>query len=643
MSILRPYQTQALAAFRAALSPEVNRVAIEMATGLGKTVTGAQAAVDFLEQPGSPGEIERPRVLVLVPTDEICQQWVTKLELAVSRSGHPWTIGVVKAERNEPDADIVVASVWTLAQSGRREQIKDVGFIVLDEAHHAVTPTSLAILEHYGAFAFRGVPHEGCLYRDETCEEGLCCRITSRDATPVLGLSATLKRSDGQGLGRVWQEMPFSRSLSWAIRKGYLIDLVPYTIKIPGLDAAIDGASTYPTAAVLDAELAEGIAPEAVVQAWAEKARPMCAECLDAMEQVSGDVGHTVVPAYCPNPDCQIMDDAPSTVLFAPLVKSAQAFADAFNAAGVKAEVVHGKMSEAEVAAVMARYKAGVTTVVCNAMKLTEGWDSPRTMCVIVARPTKSVPLFVQMVGRGLRPWLGPDAPPREDQRCILLCVQGTAMELATVADLSDNVGDVREGESFLAMEDRWDLGKDIPDEDTTWSGPVRVERWDPLVQASSKAWKYTEAGAAYLPTAKRGQGYVFIIDVPQPTGTTTWEVWHYGPMTNGGRRLMRVARLATAPDFELALAVAEDEAQERGGDVGALLADKGRPWRKGVPTPEAQAEARRLGLGSELDRILAQRASGKAGKLSDRMDIVTASKRLDPQVAKIKERGSRA
>ena len=593
MSILRPYQTQALAAFRAALSPEVNRVAIEMATGLGKTVTGAQAAVDFLDSFEGAG----CRVLVLVPTDEICQQWVTKLELAVSRSGQPWTIGVVKAERNEPTTDIVVASVWTLAQPGRREQVTDVGFIILDEAHHAVTPTCLTILEHYGAMP--NCSHAG---RDEHgCWD---CRNTGwlEPPVPCLGLSATLARSDGQGLGRVWQEMPFSRSLSWAIRKGYLIDLVPYTIKIPDLD-------TSGSDAALDTALTDSIAPSAVVNAWLEKA-------LDARGPWTGQ---------------------PSTVLFAPLVKSAQAFADAFNAAGVKAEVVHGKMSEAEVAAVMARYEAGVTTVVCNAMKLTEGWDSPRTMCVIVARPTKSVPLFVQMAGRGLRPWLGPDAPPREDQRCILLCVQGTAMEVASVADLSDIVGVVREGESFLAMEDRWDLGKDIPDEDTTWSGPVRVERWDPLVQASSKAWKYTEAGAAYLPIARRGQGYVFIVQ-----DASGWGVWHYGPMTTGGRRLMKVSRLAGAPDFELAMAVAEDEAQERGGDVGALLADKGRPWRKGVPTPEAMQEAMRLGLGAELARIMDSRASGKAGKLSDLMDKVTASRRLDPQVTKIKERGSR-
>jgi superfamily II DNA or RNA helicase len=601
MTLLRPYQLQGLAAFRDALSPDVNRVALEMATGLGKTVLGAQAAVEFLDSFEGAGN----RVLVLVPTDEICQQWVAKLSLAVQRSGQPWTIGVVKAERNEPAADIVVASIATLVQPGRKEQITGVGFVIVDEAHHAVTPSCMTILEHYGVLP--NCDHAG---RDEHgCWD---CRNTGWLAPPVpsLGLSATLRRTDGQGLGRVWQEMPFSRNLSWAIRKGYLIDLVPYTIKIPELDTSTD--------ATLDTSLADGIAPEAVVQAW--------------LEHRNGPGGQ-----YGP---------APSTVLFAPLVKSAQAFADAFNSAGVKAEVVHGKMADAEVAAVMARYEAGVTTVVCNAMKLTEGWDSPRTMCVIWTRklnllPDGSVPpLFIQGVGRGLRPWLSAEAPPREDQRCIVFTLSDGAPNLATVADLSENAGDVREGESFLEMEDRWDLGQDIPeDESQAYRGPVRVERWDPLVQASSKAWKYTAGGVPFLPTAKRTEGYVFLVE-----RAGAWEVWareRREVLATGGP--YRVSKLATAPDIELAMAVAEDEAQERGGDVGALLADKGRPWRKGRPTDAALAEARRELDPKVIERIMSSKAGGKAGKLSDRIDIVKATRVLDRVVGKIKERGSKA
>ena len=574
MTHLRPYQQQALAAFRDALSPEVNRVALEMATGLGKTVTGAQEAVNFLDSLDGAGH----RALVLVHTDEITTQWVEKLEFAVSRGEHPYTIGVVKADRNEPTTDIVVASVWTLAQPGRREQIRNVGFVIVDECHHAVAQTYLDTLRYFGALP----AHQ---YDDLPC-------------TPTLGLSATLARTDGQGLGKVWQDMPFSRSLPWAIRKGYLIDLVPYTIKIPDLDTSSDSA--------LDTSLAGGIAPEAVVNAWLSHA-------LDARGPWTGK---------------------PSTVLFAPLVKSAQAFADAFSAVGVKAEVVHGKMAGAEVDAVMARYEAGVTTVVCNAMKLTEGWDSPRTMCVIVARPTQSVPLFVQMVGRGVRPWLSPEAPPREDQRCILLCVQGGAQQLATVADLSENIGEVRDGVSLLAMEDEWDLGRGIPAEDTAYRGPVRVEAWDAIVQASSKAWAYTDGGVPFLPTAKRGHGYVFCVQGPHG-----WSVWSR-TFRPGGKSYNR--RLAAAPDLELAMAVAEDEAQELGGDIGALLADKSRAWRKGMPSEKLKSHVSRLGLQQEAQKIMSSKAGGKAGKLSDLVSRVEATRVLDRVAVKIKERGSR-
>jgi superfamily II DNA or RNA helicase len=570
---------------------------------------------------------------VLVHTDEITTQWVEKLEFAAGLSEFPWTVGVVKAERNEPSADIVVASVQTLANPGRREQIRGVGFVIVDECHHAVAPTYLDTLEHFGA-----TPCQECREATEQvsqdvghdvlpnyCPNDWCATMRK---VPALGLSATLARTDGQGLGQVWQDMPFSRSLTWAIRKGYLIDLVPYTIKIPDLD-------TSGSDAALDDALADSIAPDAVVDAWFSHARYAGGDpgiCPDCQERAGSN--RSAGCEGCAEHMFETAEGAPSTVLFAPLVKSAQAFADAFSAAGVKAEVVHGKMAGAEVDAVMARYEAGVTTVVCNAMKLTEGWDSPRTMCVIVARPTKSVPLFVQMVGRGLRPWLDPSAPPREDQRCVLLCVQGGTTDLATVADLSENVGDTRDGESFLAMEERWDLGKDMPDESTTYAGPVRVEAWDPLVQASSKAWKYADAGAAYLPTAKHGQGYVFIVQ-----DASGWGVWNYGPAP-GRAGQMRIHRLATAPDLELAMAVAEDEAQERGGDVGALLADKGRAWRKGKPTEAALAEARRRLDPREIDRIMNSKAGGKAGKLSDLIDRVTATRHLDPQVARIKERG---
>ncbi|HET6262459.1 MAG TPA: DEAD/DEAH box helicase family protein, partial [Chloroflexia bacterium] len=275
MSILRPYQRQALDTLfnRLDEGPDT-RLAIEMATGLGKTVTGAQAAVEWLD--ATPVPLRAPRVLILVHTEEITAQWEAKLKFA---GGQRYSVGVVKADRNEVAADIVVGSVQTLMNHGRRDQIRGVGFIIVDECHHAVAPSYRYTLQWFNALSADN---------DKTPESQLL-RI------PVLGLTATLSRSDGQALGHVWQDLAFSRSISWAQRKGYLLDVASWTIKVPDITAASSDVA-------LDAMLANGIAPEVVVKTWMDKA-------------------------------CNL-----STVLFAPLVKSAQAFADAFNEAGVKAE-----------------------------------------------------------------------------------------------------------------------------------------------------------------------------------------------------------------------------------------------------------------------------------------------------------------
>ena len=443
---LRGYQKAALDAFHGRLDEGgENRLAEEMPTGTGKTVTG------------SAGAVRMGGALILTHTEEITGQW--EKNLAFASRGTGLSIGVVKAGRNEPGADLVVGSVQTLRNPARMAQIGRRGLIIADECHHAVSPSWMDVLDRAGAW----------------------------DGVPTLGLTATLKRSDGQGLGHVWQDLVFSRSISWAQRQGFLLDVIPWRVRVPDLKATSSDEA-------LDAMLAEGIAPEAVVETWQERAAGL------------------------------------STVVFAPLVKSAQAFADAFNAKGIRAEVITGESKDRE--EILARYERGETLVLCNAMVLTEGWDSPRTMCVVWARPTTSKPLFIQGVGRGLRPWLAAEAPPRADQRCILICVTDTTgAGLADVADLSDApLAEVEEGKSLLEAEDEFNIGAALDEEeDRSYRGPVRVEEWDLAVQASSKAWKYTKAGAPFLPTAKRSKGYVFVVGS---------NVYLYGPHPNKPSRM---------------------------------------------------------------------------------------------------------
>lgn len=94
-----------------------------------------------------------------------------------------------------------------------------------------------------------------------------------------------------------------------------------------------------------------------------------------------------------------------STVVFAPNVPAAEKYAEDFRAAGIPAACIHGKLSTDEREARLAAFAAGDLAVLTNVAILTEGWDCPRTKCVMFARKVGSLPLYIQMVGRALRPW----------------------------------------------------------------------------------------------------------------------------------------------------------------------------------------------------------------------------------------------
>jgi DNA repair protein RadD len=77
---------------------------------------------------------------------------------------------------------------------------------------------------------------------------------------------------------------------------------------------------------------------------------------------------------------------------------------DEFVKAGVRAEHLDGSTPVDDRNAILARLGSGETEIVTNCMVLTEGFDCPDVGCIILARPTKKMGLFRQMIGRGLRP-----------------------------------------------------------------------------------------------------------------------------------------------------------------------------------------------------------------------------------------------
>lgn len=520
--------------------------------------TGLGKTITF----GAEAAAEPGRTLILTHTDELADQAETKVRLMAPGRD----VGVVKAGRNDVRAEIIIGGVQTLANPDRLEPIGRVDRLIIDECHHATAAQYRFVMDQVQA-----------MLPDRPGSRGFE-RMHSR-AIPVTGYTATLERGDGQSLGKVWHDVAFSRGISWAVRRGHLVPPRGYRVQVPGLTKGQDDAGQ-------DGVIVDSMAPGAVVARWLE---------------LAGDR---------------------STIVFAPLVASARAFSDAFNAAGVSAAVVWGEQDKAERRAAIAAYDRGDITVLCNANALTEGFDAPRTECVIMP-PTKSRTRVIQRAGRGLRPWL--DGPrPRELQDCILIFLGDGPADLNSVADLSDHEAlKARDGETLTELEDQYNLNDLEPDAPNAYEGTLNLVQFDPLVAASSKVWGRTKGGALFVPAGS--DGYVAIL----PGYQVAWV-----GRSGGGRITHR-----DVPDVELAMALAEDEALDSGGDMGRLLADKTRPWRAGVPSEATKDRARRMGLAKDVERIMAQRSGGKAGKLSDLMDRVTASRVIDPVVTKIKAR----
>lgn len=355
MVTLRDYQASALEAIKKAETAGVQRQLVVQPTGSGKTVLFAHLIAD------------RPnRSLVLVHRDELVGQTIAKLGLIAPGL----TTGVVKAERNELDRDVVVASVQTATRQRRLEQLQGFGTVVVDEAHHAVAPSWKKVLTHLGCFeGFPGGPL-------------------------TVGFTATPQRDNG-GIGGVWQDVVAYKSIRELIYAGYLSPVVGQTV-----DTEADFSGVRVSRGDFDeAELGEELASSG------------------AIEQIAA-----AYAKYAP---------LRKGVAFTPTVATAHRLADALKEHGISAEPVWGAMPPEQRKAALRRLRTGETQVITNCAVLTEGFDEPSVDCIVVARPTKSHGLYIQMVGRGTRLH-----PGKTD--CLVLDVVGATErhDLVALVDL---------------------------------------------------------------------------------------------------------------------------------------------------------------------------------------------------------------
>jgi superfamily II DNA or RNA helicase len=116
------------------------------------------------------------------------------------------------------------------------------------------------------------------------------------------------------------------------------------------------------------------------------------------------------------------------TVIFATSIRHSIALSETFQRSGVAAEHVDAGTPTAERMQIFKRFTSGQTQVLVNCFLAAYGFDLPDLACVVLARPTKSEVLYLQMLGRGLRP-----ADNKTD--CLVLDHSGAVHEHGFAAD----------------------------------------------------------------------------------------------------------------------------------------------------------------------------------------------------------------
>ncbi len=191
-------------------------------------------------------------------------------------------------------------------------------------------------------------------------------------AAKVIGLTATPTRLDGRPLGDIFDGgAVIAATVSRLIDEGHLVRPRVFTTSVsPDVSGVKKTAGDY-NEAQLELACNTSVLRGDIVRHWQER---------------------------CPGRP---------TVLFAVSLAHSAAIVGDFAAAGIVAVTVDGTMGKLQRESALSAIRTGQAHVLCNVGIVTEGWDFPGLEACILARPTSSLSLLLQMVGRVMRPCSG--------------------------------------------------------------------------------------------------------------------------------------------------------------------------------------------------------------------------------------------
>lgn len=278
-----------------------------------------------------------------------------------------------------------------------REGVRDVGVIQADhpmqDYSKPVQVCSIQTLEK------RKFPDVSLVIVDECHRQfGVIKRwMEEEPELPFIGLSATPWAA---GMGKQWDDLLIPTTINDLIEQGFLSPFRAYAAAHPDLTGVRISAGDYNGKDLGEAMNQSGLVAD-VVESWLKhgEGRP--------------------------------------TLVFAVDRAHAKALQGKFTAAGVGAGYIDAFTERDERKAIERQLERGEISVVCNVGCLTTGvdWD---VRCIVLARPTRSEMLFVQMIGRGLR-----TAEGKAD--CIILDHADNHLRMGFVTDIRhDKLSDGR-------------------------------------------------------------------------------------------------------------------------------------------------------------------------------------------------------
>ncbi|KAL8896595.1 MAG: hypothetical protein Q9192_002995, partial [Flavoplaca navasiana] len=339
---LRDYQEECIQSVLLYLRKGHRRLGISLATGSGKTVIFTQL-IDRIK----PSHNGATQTLILAHRRELVEQAARHCALAYPSKSIQTEMGNQHASGA---ADItVVASISSLTSRSRISKFDPARFklLLVDEAHHIVASSYMDTLRHFGLTGSGGKAHSPAL----------------------IGVSATLSRFDGIRLSDAIDHIVYHKDYIDMIQENWLSNVIFTTVQSNvDLSHVRRGSGGDFQTGPLSEAVNTAETNEITVRTWLSKA-----------------AGRKSTLVFC-------VDLAHLTALTA-----------AFRTHNVDARFITGNTSKQVRGERLEAFRKQQFRVLLNCGVFTEGTDIPNIDCVLLARPTRSRNLLVQMIGRGMR------------------------------------------------------------------------------------------------------------------------------------------------------------------------------------------------------------------------------------------------